>query len=285
MTQKSWTIAIRPTVGAEPRKITKVVSLKDGGFSVLTPYHQAKSGYLAKMPMPKDVAGPHFRRWSEGVTFTAENRVKLSYHADGFAQFSGESSGKIISGIDPTTGKPKGLGLRSNPLVTPTWRGAVVAITVWGIDDYLTAKDSASGTITFEPDECYYRRCSPAEADGWILTIHAFPRNPPLPIRFRQNFPFLHVASESNPFSPLRYIVEYRLVDFQNAPVFLGLNLNRIVTKVAAKSGWILSGPSEVGGEANAIRYNLSAVYPRLIGQIASDGPLDRDEATLPEEG
>jgi hypothetical protein len=107
------------------------------GFSVLTPYHQAKSGYLAKLPMPKGV-GPHIRRWSEGITFTAENRVKLGYHADGFAQFSSEIGGKIISGIDPTTGKPKGLGLRSNPLQTPTWSGPVAAITVWGIDEYLT---------------------------------------------------------------------------------------------------------------------------------------------------
>ena len=281
MTQKSWTIAIRPTVGAEPHKITKVVSLKDGGFSVLTPYHQAKRGFLAKLPVPKGV-GPHFSRWSEGVTFTAESRVKLSYHADGFAQFSIESSGKIISGIDQTTGKPKGLGVRSNPLLTPTWTGPVGAITVFGIGDYLTTKDAASGTVIFEPDECYYRRCSPDEADGWILTIHTFPRNPPLPIKFRNNFPFLHFASESSPFSPLHFIVEYRLVDLQG-PVILGLNLNRIVIKGDVKSGWMLSGPSEAG-EADATRYRLLAIYPRSIGQTASSGPLDRIAEIVPEE-
>ena len=246
MARTSWTIAIRPAVGVEPRKITKIVSLKDGGFSVLMPYHQEKSGYLAKLPMPQGV-GPHVRRWSEGVTFTAENRVKLSYHADGFAQFSGESSGKIISGIDPATGRPKGLGVRSNPLLTPTWSGAVAAITIWGIDEYLTTKDSASGTIIYERDECYYRRCLPDEADGWVLTIHTFPRNPPLPIRFRNNFPFLQVAAQGRPFSPLLYVAEYRVVDLQG-PVILGLNLNRIVTKVDTKSGWMLSGPSDAGG-------------------------------------
>lgn len=266
---------IRPTVGAEPRKITKIVSLKDGGFSILTPYHQAKRGFLAKLPMPKGV-GPHSRRWSDGVTFTAENRVKLSYHVDGFAQFSGESSGKIISGIDQTTGKPKGLGVHSNPLLTPTWSGAVAAITVFGIDDYLRTTDETRGTVIFEPDECYYRECSPHEADGWILTIHTFPRNPPLPIRFRNNFPFLQVAAQGRPFSPLLYMAEYRVVDLQG-PVVLGLNLNRIV----AKSGWMFSGPSE----ADVARYGLMAVYPRSIGQVASDGPLDRNEATMLEEG
>ena len=277
MAQKSWTIAIRPTVGAEPRKITKIVSLKDGGFSVLTPYHQAKSGYLAKLPMPAGV-GPHVRQWSEGVTFTTENRVKLSYHADGFAQFSGESSEKIISGIDQVTGKSKGLGVRSNPLLAPTWSGAVAAITVFGIGDYLTTTDERSGTVIFEPDECYYRGCLPNEANGWILTIHTFPRNPPLPIRFRNNFQFLQVAAQGIAFSPLLYIAEYRLVDLQG-PVVLGLNLNRIASRGDTKSGWILSGPSDAG-KTETVRYGLWANYPRATWQIASDGPLDRNEAT-----
>jgi hypothetical protein len=286
MALKSWTVAVRPTVGAEPRKITKMVSLKDGGFSLLTPYHQAKSGFLAKLPMPKDM-GPHFRLWSEGVTYTAENRVKLSYHADGFAQFSSESGGTITSGIDGATGKPKGLGVRSNPLSTPTWSGAVAAITVWGIDDYLTTKETACDTIIYEPDECYYRGCSPNEADGWILTIHTFPKNPPLPIRFRNNFPFLQVAAQGRLLSPLQYIAEYRVLDLQG-PVILGLNLNRIATKFddksRAKSGWFLSGPSDAGA-TETTRYQLMATYPRSIGQIPSEGALDRDEATVAEEG
>jgi hypothetical protein len=123
----------------------------------------------------------------------------------------------------------------------------------------------------------------PADADGWILTIHTFPRNPPLPIRFRNSFPFLHVAAQGNPFRPLLYLAEYRLVDLQG-PVILGLNLNRIVTKAVAKSGWILTGPSEAG-ETDATRYGLMAAYPRSRAQIASDGSLDRNEATVPEEG
>lgn len=283
MAQKSWTIAIRPTVGAQPRKITKVVSLKDGGFSILTPYHRAQTGYLAKMPMPNGV-GPHFRNWSEGITFTAESRVKLSYHADGFTQFSGEASSKIISGIDPATGEPKGLGVRSNPLAKPTWSGAVSAITVFAIDEYLTTKDEVSGTIIYEPDECYYRSCSPCEADGWILTFHTFPKVPPLPVRFRNNIPFLRVASEGGLSSPLHYIVEYRLIDLPGA-VVLGLNLNRLITKGECKSGWILSGPSEVGVEVGAIRYTLMAVYPRLEGLTASYGALDRYQVLTQSEG
>jgi hypothetical protein len=276
--QRSWTIAIRPTVGADPRKITKVVSLKDGGFSVLTPYHQAQSGYLAKMPMPVGV-GPHFINWSEGVTFTAENRVKLSYHADGFAQFSGETSSKIISGIDHVTGKPKGLAVRSNPLAKPTWSGAVVSITVWGIEEYLTCKERDRGMTIYEPEECYYRSCSPDEADGWVLTFHTFSKRPPLPIRFRNRIPFLQVQAENSPSNPLGFIVEYRVIDLPG-PVILGLNLNRVVAKVIPKSGWVLNGPSDAGAN-DKIRYGLTAIYPRLREQTASEGPLDRNEAIV----
>jgi hypothetical protein len=279
--QRSWTIGIRPTVGAEPRKITKVVSLKDGGFSVLTPYHQSQSGYLAKIPMPVGV-GPHFIRWSEGVTFTAESRVKLSYHADGFAQFSGETSSKIISGIDQVTGKPKGLGVRTNPLTRPTWSGAAVSIAIWGIEEYLTCRDRDSETTVYEPEECYYRNCSPDEADGWVLTLHTFSKRPPLPIRFRNKIPFLQVQAENSPSNPLGFIVEYRVIDLPG-PVVLGLNLNRIVTKVMSKSGWILNGPSDAGADGE-MRYGLTAVYPRSSELTASEGPLDRNEATVSRE-
>jgi hypothetical protein len=281
--RKSWTVAIRSKAGAEPRKITKIVSLVDGGFSIVTPYHRARSGFLAQLPMPIGV-GPHVIRWSEGITFSAESRVKLSYHADGFAQFSGEASEKIISGIDHATGQPKGLGLHSNPLSTPTWRGPVASITVWGIDDYLLTSGTGNGTIVFEQDEVYYRRCSPYDADGWVLTIHVFPKNPPLPVRFRDNLPFVHVGSESNGVSPLLYMVEYRIVDFENSPVVLGLNLNRVITNVPSKSGWTLSGPSEPGLET-AKRYRLMALYPRTEGLTASNGPLDRNAANAPKDG
>jgi hypothetical protein len=99
-----------PRKSKPPRKITKVLSLNGKGFSVLAPYHKAKSGFLWKMPLPINVDEPgrHAVSAKAGVAFTAKDRVKLSYHADGFAQFSSETVGRIISGIDPETGEPKG---------------------------------------------------------------------------------------------------------------------------------------------------------------------------------
>ena len=53
--ERGYTIAIQPTDGSAPRKITKILSLNGKGFSVLTPYHKAKSGFLRKVPVPANM--------------------------------------------------------------------------------------------------------------------------------------------------------------------------------------------------------------------------------------
>src|ERR1700677_305009 len=102
---RRWTIAIRPDGQATfARKITKIIGLNGEGFSVLVPYHRARSGFLFKVPVdPAKVLKPGSSvvPWKACVAFTAEDRVKLSYHSDGFAQFSSEISGRITSGRDP----------------------------------------------------------------------------------------------------------------------------------------------------------------------------------------
>jgi hypothetical protein len=89
------TIAVRPAPDQPARKITKVTGLGGRGFSVLVPYHKARSGFLLKVPIDSDVHAPgeHDIRLDDAMSFTAEDRVKLSYHVDGFAQFSGERPG------------------------------------------------------------------------------------------------------------------------------------------------------------------------------------------------
>jgi hypothetical protein len=46
--EREW-IALRPADGDSPRKITKIIGLNGGGFWVITPYHQSRSGFLFKM--------------------------------------------------------------------------------------------------------------------------------------------------------------------------------------------------------------------------------------------
>ena len=182
---RKYTIAIRPSQDENVRKVTKIIGLNGDGFSVLAPYHKAREGFLFKMPVDPRVhkPGQHQLPWDQAVAYTASDRVKLSYHSDGFAQFSSETQGRIMSGRDPQTGEPKGLGLFTNPLRTPTWSGPSVGVTIWGINDFEESSDEDE-LVVFEPSDFYYRGCSSTDANSWMLAIYAFPANITPPTQF-----------------------------------------------------------------------------------------------------
>jgi hypothetical protein len=272
---RNWTIAIRPSAGQPPHKITKIIGLNGGGFSVLVPYHKAKSGFLYKMPVdPKTDLGPggHCVPYAECVGFTARDRVKLSYHTDGFAQFSGETPGKIISGRDPVTGEPKGLGLFTRPLTSPIRTGPSVSVTIFGIDDFelVTGRDDP---LIFEPSDFFYRGTTPEEANAWILSIYAFPIGVTPPVRFRNGNPVLEAALEGlNP--PWVSVVELKVVHLPAEKVFLGLILNRIKSSGGPKSGWYINGPGDWTMQQKG--HVLMGSYPATITAVRGRGSLDR---------
>jgi len=275
-----WTIAIRPAAEERPRKITKIIGLKDGGFSVLTPYHKAQSGFLCKAPVEYRIVrepGEHQGRWEETVGFTVEDRAKLSYHTDGFAQFSSEKSGRIISGRDPTTGEPKGLGLITHPLDKPIWSGPSVGVTVWGIHEFEEVQEHDE-VLVFEPNQFYYRSCTPAQANSWILSIYVFPKRVVPPLRFEQGHYLLDVALEGLN-GPLVSVVRLSVVHLPKEEISLGLFVNRTITDFPSRSGWILSGPGDYTEGRKG--YVLMGFYPRNLIPVAGRGALDRIKSPL----
>jgi hypothetical protein len=271
---RKWTIAIRTAPGQPPRKITKIIGLNGGGFSVLVPYHKAKSGFLYKLPVdPKTDLGPGERSvpYSECVGFTARDRAKLSYHTDGFAQFSSETPGKIISGRDPATGEPKGLGLFTRSLTSPIRTGPSVGVTIFGIDDFeaVTGRDDP---LIFEPSDFYYRGTTPEEANAWILSIYAFPIGVTPPVRFRNGNPVLEAALEGlNP--PWVSVVELKVVHLPAERVFLGLLLNHYKTSEGPKSGWMINGPGDWTLQQKG--HVLMGSYPAMKAAGGGRGSLD----------
>jgi hypothetical protein len=115
------TLAIKDGESALARKITKIQPFKDGGFTVMLPYHQQREGFLLKAPVSY-APGISKQRMSDCVKYSADDRVKLSIHWDGFVQFSSERKGSILSGKDPATGEIRGLGLMTKPLSTRSRR-------------------------------------------------------------------------------------------------------------------------------------------------------------------
>lgn len=271
-----WTIAIRPDHGEPLRKITKIIGLNGDGFSVLVPYHKARAGFLLKHLM--DLQGPQMRkiRLAECVAFTAEDRVKLSYHIDGFAQLSGENPGKIVSGRDQKTGEPKGLGLLTHSLHTPITSGPSVGITVWGIDEFETTTESDK-LIVFEPSDFYYRNSTPEDANSWQVCVYAFAVGAVPPLRFEGKRPVMECALNTLSGGVPGAIVKMKSIHLESEKVYLGVYIDRFKVQFAAKSGWILNGPGNYTTSQGG--YVLQAIYPRDIIRSGETGSLDRRPA------
>lgn len=272
--ERNWTIAIRASKGQRLRKITKVISLNGGGFSVLAPYHKAKTGFLWKMPVDPSKRGTYEVSAKEGVAFTADDRVKLTYRTDGFAQFSSEAAGRIISGIDPITGEPKGLGLFTLPLTSPIWSGPSVGVTVWGTDEFEEVKQR-DHPLTFDTSEVYYRGCTPENANAWILSFFVFPVDVVPPIRIRQGQGILEIAAEPAS-GRMVSVIQLKVMHLIKEKVFLGAFVNAMRANFRSKSGWILNGPgNHIGGRRGHV---LMAVYPRGDIPTAGRASLDRGQ-------
>lgn len=268
-----WTIAIRPAAGEKPRKITKIIGLNGDGFSVLAPYHKARSGFLSKPLIDLRTFGT-LQKWEQQIGFTAADRVKLSYHTDGFAQFSSEHPGKIISGRDSKTGEPKGLGLLARSLLSPSMTGPSVGVVVWGIEDFDTAREEED-LVIFEPSDFYYRGSTPQDANTWHLAIYAFGVGQLPPVRFEGKQAVmqyqLHAITAGVPGS----IVQLKTIHLKKERVYLGMYVSRIVGNwQGVKSGWHLAGPGNYNQYQSG--YVLRAVYP--AGPIPVEGreALDR---------
>ncbi len=164
-----------PTFGS--RAITKVAAYPDGGFAVVMPYHAAQRGWLAKVPVDYKRNDLAIAR-AETVEYDVNSKVKLSYHADGFVQFSGETAGRVISGRDQTTGEIKGLGLVTSPIAKPISSGPTFAVLAWGIGEFKEAPQPRTSDIIFEEDDLYYRGCTPDTANAYL--VEAFVLPPPI---------------------------------------------------------------------------------------------------------
>jgi len=190
MKAKAMKIAVEDQSG-KLRKITKIIPYPDGGFAVLVPYHSARNGYLFKTNIPDPAPGKilvlqrtqegfeyklnisertvQIGQPSESDRYSADDRVKLSFHPDGFVQFSGENPGKILSGRDEA-GEPKGLGLMTRkPMDNPIASGPTFAIVFWGVSEFEELNNADPDVIKIALSELYYRKCTPQTANGIVI--------------------------------------------------------------------------------------------------------------------
>lgn len=268
MAQRGARVAVVDDSG-QARSVTKIVGLRDGGFAVTVPYHSARRGFLFKLPV--DYAAQQATvALSEVMPYTAEDRVKLSLHIDGFVQFSGEGTGRIVSGRGPD-GSPKGLGLIANPLTTPlSTQGPTFALTAWGLEKFESPRKGRP-SVPFGPSDIYYRDCTASEWNGYIVEGFVYPRSfltratmSAGRLLLSRTFPnFAAIPRESglvlptagSLLHPTAARFDLTLIDVGSPYIIVALLVSRVLLDMGAPSGFSLSSPSDM-------RHALAAVYP-----------------------
>jgi hypothetical protein len=274
------TLAVKPTPDEPARKVTKIISYRDGGFGLIAPYHDAKKGFVTKTMVDYSKTSQQVL-FETTERFSASDRVKLSYHPDGFVQFSGENTGKIVSGRDAVTGEPKGLGFMTNPLNSPVTTGPSFGISFWGLDDFQVQKGTPRGDlITFKEHDFVYEHCDESTWGSYGISFFIFG------IAFQQ-----YVRKTG----PKRFELDLWLNQFMrdgaafnlkvarlgHQPWFLGAACFRrpwIASKDGPASGWIIGSPG--ARTKTPVKPVMHAHYPDAGLEI--DRSLDYDQWTMP---
>lgn len=260
MASGGWTIAVDDSARGL-RKITKILQYGDGGFSVLAPYHAARRGSVGKWPVA-DVYGRREGKWIaafEVVSYSAEDQVKLSYHPDGFVQFSGVRGGTIRSGRS-VDGSPKGVAIFSNPLRTPISPGPSFGVQVWGLKDFDTYQPGRDRAVVFENDEVNLGAINnPPKPNGYALDGYVIASKFRKYVTSRRGKPFIDLVRR---YAHLDEWQQFQLhvIDWRNPDYFLGLSLTTRVWRLKSASGFVLGGPADRQGQ-----FGISAQYPPLF--------------------
>ena len=266
-----YTIVINE--GALSKKITKIFTLSDGGFAVAVPYHKAEQGHLLKFKFDYTTK-MQTASVLESENYIASDRVKLSMHMDGFVQFSGENSGKIISGRDES-GKPKGLGYLTSPLTNPIRTGPTTSVAFWGIDDFVDFKAIKPKEIKvlFEQADIFYRD-SPNECNGYSIEIFVFPSEYFSVVYKESDGRFFISKGSGNPDNS-NNIFKFRVLPSESQAYFFGLLVCKSKTAFSQPSGFTLNAPSELKKPNDTIGTLMAACYPNPLKNKDEGTSLD----------
>lgn len=250
--------------GQPPRKVLRLLALRDGSFAISAPYHPARSGVLAKIRLSEQFPLEHWTWIKPEIEYRVSDLVKLMYHAGGFVQFSRAGKGNIRSGRTAPEEFliPKGLGLQTTPITEPIDTGPTLGATFSGLGDckQLGPKERTE-VILFEPNDFLVRldgrkeRPHDFSIEFWVL-----------PPQERRNAEFIGgrwILQRMIPGVPVP--TPFRVFDLPTPLAFLGIQVRRWHRDPADEApettsmpfGYSLSGPRGlVGG------YYLAGTFP-----------------------
>jgi hypothetical protein len=266
---RNITIGIRESADQLGRKIVKVFAYGDGGFGISVPYHSAQKGWACKMPIDYRLSHMAIPR-TDRIEFSAEDRVKLSLHPDGFTQFSTGGALPVKSGrhID---GKPKGLGVLGQPFSNPVLTGPTFGVMVWGLHEYPLMRHERTTDVMFETADIQVPE-QPGAAyliEGFLFPSDRFQAGIQENMSARSSR--RHVLTMATPLfqGRVRTFDFTVLLGIADPQILVCLMMRRIDINFVALSGYQLSGPSE--RIAGPVKHGLFAQYPPPM----EDPPVD----------
>jgi hypothetical protein len=185
----------------EEGKIYKVLSIgaskQDGSLMLFLNYCREKRGFVFQCkfrnkPGFQQIKADAIEREYE-VFFDINSRTKLSLHATGFVQLSGDG---VLSGIDEQTGKARGIGVFSSPLATPVSSGPTVGFVCWGLAEgygQLGKRKKGVQYIILKSSDFIDRRLpSDQTPNAYVLEIFILPEQANEYVYEHKGTPYIH---------------------------------------------------------------------------------------------
>jgi hypothetical protein len=246
------------------RAITKIVTYPDG-FGVMSPYHAARRGWLYKHPVNYDQLTHGHMSLGECVEYNVNDQVKLSVHLGGFVQFSGIEAGRVISGVDPVTGQPRGIGLKGDPFSQTESGGPTFNLLAYGLHDFKLAGPSKRN-LTFQQSDLYKGRWRGNPQTGYLVEGFLIPRR--LARHVYGCAGAWKIKLELPYFSLVAFRHELEVVDLPGQPSFLGIIASRVTCDFPTASGFTLTGPAYCppGGNYEGITATFPAPFEERPG-------------------
>jgi hypothetical protein len=267
-------IAIRDASGVGRQVIR--ITMQDDGFGVQVPYHPAKNGWIYELPL--DYAKTKFTvPLSAGKHYTVSDVAKLSFHMNGFVQFSRGGGKPIVSGFNPNLNLIKGAGLRAPDPVRVSM-GPLFGVQIYGIENF--DQCTTKPVEMFELGELWYRAGEATENDtAFNVEVFMLPNDLLGAARavnskrmLRSKLPFK---------SQIWFEHDIRVVEMPRLPFFLGVIVSRIPADAGLSSGYKIMGPG-CGGPGEAKKC-IVAQYP-CPEMVSTLNPTSLDYR-LPEAG
>lgn len=278
-----WTITIEDVDG-EQYCVAKLLRTSNG-YSLGVPYHPASDATLFRFPIEysnrADAVANH-----ELDLFNVQSRVKLSIHRD-FVQFSSMDWNNVISGIDPESSRPRGLGLVS-PEHLQIESGPIFGVLLWGLHDFQPRAGRTRDVAAVLQSEVYDGPCmligGPSafeRRDAYMIEFFQFDDQIPEAIREVDG---KRVLTKLLPYNETLYTIifrhELRVFEHADAGFSLGMVVSRTSCGFESESGYALSSPGCWDEEAQQF-FGIQAIAP-LQAYMGAGRSLDYEPGASP---